>query len=437
MRTSISLALALLVTTAPASQRVTTVSFEAKEAGEAVAVLAIDCPGCDWGVEGREGVTLRLELDGEYSQHLVLTRKGKPAYRVMLGPVGIGPHRVNIDLDPALTAQGAGSFAVGRVDVQIITPDAPEYEKLAHAPFLYQRANTIGRFTDTPLLQWVETDTTPAGRRLRYSMIFSNEDGGTPTDRLMATWGRTTDIELIYDVAMDATGRILKEEIQAEGHEIQPFAGPKLGSHPMLWVTTDNNMVSDKGETAVRHALAPLPFALAERSREAVMDANAWTYQVMAAEMAREKKIVPDSKPGTGLIPDLRRYAFVEACGDLTEATAVAFDVGVERDGRVQWYSTDRDMPQFRIARSGCFQAAAPLPQGVSLSMSPQPHLRVRAYRKTNDREPPPSGPVGATIRRVNTVFMLGDDYRPGPAVMKWKGLLTVGPERPVEVPLH
>ena len=40
---------------------------------------------------------------------------------------------------------------------------------------------------------------------------FTNEDGGTPTDRLMAIWGRTTDIEYLYSVEVDAKGAILAE----------------------------------------------------------------------------------------------------------------------------------------------------------------------------------------------------------------------------------
>ena len=52
-------------------------------------------------------------------------------------------------------------------------------------------------------LMWYEMVPTPRGWQFRYSVIFSNEDGGTATDRLMATWGRTTDIEFVYGVEVD------------------------------------------------------------------------------------------------------------------------------------------------------------------------------------------------------------------------------------------
>jgi hypothetical protein len=427
----------LLAAEAPAvAQLVTSVSFETNAPGEAVGTIDATCPGCDWGVPGREAVTLKLALDGAYSQHLVLTRPGKPAYRVMLGPVAPGEHRLTMELDPALSARHAGSFGVGTVDVRVLTADAPEYEKIAFAPFIYERPNAIGRFSDTPLLMWIENDTTPAGKRFRYSVIFSNEDGGTPADRLMATWGRTTDIELVYDVAMDATGRVLKEEIQAPKHEMLPFEGPKLGSHPLLWVVTDNNMVSGKGETTIRHGPAPLPLGLADRSREAVMDANPWTYRVMSEELARERKIDPRANAGSGIVPDPRRYVYIEACGELSEAAAIAFDVGLERSGRVEWFATDRGVPQFRIARSGCFRAAAPLPEGVALVDSSPPRLRARVYRKAAERDTPaPAGPVSATLRRVNLVFMLTDEYRPGPSAVKWIGMMNLTAGTPVEIP--
>ncbi len=74
------------------------------------------------------------------------------------------------------------------------------YEAIAHAPFVYARPGTLKAKSDLPLLTWYETEPTARGLRLRYSVVFTNEDGGTPPDRLMATWGRTTDLEFVYSV---------------------------------------------------------------------------------------------------------------------------------------------------------------------------------------------------------------------------------------------
>ena len=72
----------------------------------------------------------------------------------------------------------------------------------------------------------VRTDRKPTSRgtRYRYSVIFTNEDGGTPADRLMATWGRTTDIEYLYSVEVDAQGNVIADEtIRVPSTKILPF----------------------------------------------------------------------------------------------------------------------------------------------------------------------------------------------------------------------
>src|SRR6476661_680412 len=104
--------------------------------------------------------------------------------------------------------------AVESIAVDQIEAAQPEHKAVALAPFVYARANTVGRFTDTPIFMWSEREATPRGARYRYSVIFTNEDGGTPADRLMATWGRTTDIEYIYSVEVDRAGGIVGEEYQ-------------------------------------------------------------------------------------------------------------------------------------------------------------------------------------------------------------------------------
>src|ERR1051326_220537 len=174
-------------------------------------------------------------------------------------------------------------------------------------------------FSDAPLVMYAEQNV--AGEsgshyQLQYTVIFTNEDGGTPTDRLMATWGRTTDIEFIYGLTDD-----MREEIQAAGHKWITFNGPKIGTHPMVWVATDNNMVADHGaDDLVRFAPAPQLVTLDRTSRESVMDQNPWMYAVTSAEMVREHRIDPMAAPGSGKIVDPRRYITLEACGRVKDA---------------------------------------------------------------------------------------------------------------------
>src|SRR5262249_30206977 len=148
---------------------------------------------------------------------------------------------------------------------------------------IHARANTIGKFTDIPLLMWCEK---LPDASLRYSVIFSNEDGGTSTRGLMARWGRVTDIEYVYQVWPDK-----RTLIQTRGHKDAEFRGKRDGLHPLLTVVTDNNMVSDEAPTPVRYQLTPILYDLKNCSRECVMDDFPYTYAISARELEREGKL--------------------------------------------------------------------------------------------------------------------------------------------------
>jgi hypothetical protein len=297
--------------------------------GEAVVDVRAGCVRCDWGEPGRESVALKVSLEGKYSQHLQLVR-GEPMadYWIALGHVAKGLHRLTIDRDPDLSAPGAGPATIDVPEVSFYLPgQSSDYTALSMAPIIYARPNTVGKFTDLPLLMWYRTSRRRADEQLRYSVIFSNEDGGTQTDRLMATWGRTTDVEFVYGVEIDEAGTILAEEFQGPGHEVPAFKGRHEGRHPLLWVSTDNNMVSEKGPTSIRYAPMAIKFDLTDQPREAVMDANPWTYTIASVEMRRAGKVADDPPPGINKIADPRRFVFVEACGRVGNA-ALSVSIG-------------------------------------------------------------------------------------------------------------
>ena len=395
--------------------------FEVATAGEAVAVVQAGCARCSWGEAGREAAALKLSIDGKYSQHLVLARGESVAdYRVTLGAVAPGRHTLTIERDTSLSAKSAGPASIAAVTITVVPRTSEEFTAQSMAPILHARPNTVGAFTDLPVIMWYEVAPTPRGRRFQYSVIFTNEDGGTKTDRLMATWGRTTDIEFVYGVEIDGTGRVLAEEFQGPGHEVPAFAGRHEAAHPILWVSTDNNMVSESGSSTVRYAPAPELVDLTNVSREVVMDRHPWSYIVAAQELAREGKIVQGAVAGSGKIPDLRRYVFVEGCTELDNA-AIAFSVRAIDNGTPRWFDSDRGLPEFRVARSGCFRGAVPLPPSAGKPDA----VRFRAYaRKAEKGVAPASGSVRLT--RVNQVFTLGDDLVPGPSVYSWVGSMVL-----------
>ena len=430
-------ALALAVLAAPAAEHYER-TFELAAAADVVATVRAGCAGCAWGEAGREAAALRLSVDGSYSQHLLLARGEAPAeYRVTLGTLAAGSHRLSIERDAALSAPRAGAATMSVDDIH---PISGRDEALAQsmAPILYARANTVGKFTDLPILMWYEVAPTARGRQFRYSVIFTNEDGGTATDRLMATWGRTTDIEYVYGVEIGAAGEILAEEFQGPGHEVPVFHGRHESRHPLLWVSTDNNMVSESGASTIRYAPAPERFDLANVSREAVMDRHPWSYALASEEMRREGKIA-DQAPGHNSIPDPRRFAYIEACGEVGEG-ALAFAVRVGD----AWIASDRGVAEYRIVRDGCFRAAIPLPAGTTAG-------EIRALRAIASARAPAKGqrpavpkgflkqvPRPVVLTRVNTVFLLDARYQPGRALLQWQGRQAIdagGP--PFDLPIR
>jgi hypothetical protein len=403
-------------------------TFTAVRPAEVIASITANCHQCAWHTEGREAAVLRLTLDDNYSQHLPLVSGSHAEYRVFLGPVPAGRHRLQIEQDSEQSARGLppGAAYVEAVQFEQVAATRPDHDALSLAPFIYARANTIGRFTDVPVFMWYETEPAAAGMRYRYSVIFTNEDGGTPADRLMATWGRTTDIEYIYSVVVERSGRIVSDDYQGPEHDILRFRGAREGRHPLLRVVTDNNMVSDAGVGPVRYAPAPIYFPLEERSRESVMDAYPWLYSVMTLELVREGKIAEDAPPGKGLIPDPRRYVYVEACGEAGIA-ALAFAVQVGDT----WHASDRGVPEYRFVRAGCFRGAVPLPAGIDLSSVRA--LRFQAFERPN---PPGAGQPTterptARLTHINKVFMLDASYRPGASRFRWRGDQTLVPGGP------
>ena len=405
--------------------------FRVERPSEVVATLTARCERCDWGQPGREAAALVLSVDGKYSQHLILSRGEGPAdYRVALGALAAGPHELRVHLDRAASAKQVGAVSLDPARLAFVPEDGSDHQLLAYAPILHARPDTLERFTDLPLLLWCEREAIPGGHRLRYSVVFSNEDGGTPIDRLMATWGRSTDIEYVYSVEMDDAGNLLREEFQGKDHKLLPFRGPHEGTHPREWVVTDNNMVGDQGETTRRYALAPEEFDLEDVSREEVMDAHPWAYRVSAQEARREGRVADDARPGRGRIPDPRRFATLEACGELQDA-ALSFALGAAGPGgETRWYESDGGEPRFRIARSGCFRGAVALPAGEERRLVA---LRVRAHtRLPREGEAPlPPGTGHARLTRINKLFLLGENDEPAENLFAWVGEADLAAEGP------
>jgi hypothetical protein len=377
-------------------------------AGEAFAEITASAPGASWDHVGAEGSIATVWLDGEYNQDLILTRGEEPEkFRVFLGPVSAGAHTLRVARNERWSAAHAG-LAVNDVRVTSRDPSAPDYRALTHAPIMYARADTLGRFTDAPLLTWYERFPQPDGSEMiQYSIIYTNEDGVTPTDALMARWGRTTDIEYVYRVTFDRTGNITNEIFQAPDHHDLHFHGRKLGQHPYFLDATLNNVFLDGGETAIQYRFVPVAADLSHHSREELMDENPWTYRVTAQEMQREGKLTGGSHPPT--IADQRNYLWIEL-GAENHGGALAVWVKLKNSAR--WYSSHRGRLDFAISRSGWFRTTVELPANTK-----REDIESVAVECVDLRDPRASSSAPApeaVLHPGGKAFLLDVNYRPG-----------------------
>jgi hypothetical protein len=370
----------------------------------------------------------------------------------MLGHLTKGKHSVSVALNPPRSAAGAQLAEVKLLRPLPLAPAHPSGDQkedqlaLAHSPVLYARANTIDHFTDVPLLMYYEIlrvspgglesglvrpsgaqvpslNGSRNGRRnatrsqrgpgatdltVRYTVIFTNEDGGTQTAALLARWGRGTDIEWAYEFRM-RDGKIIGETYQGVNHETKPFTGSRTGGqHPLLAVASDNNNFSDLACSTVRFAPLPIRADLDAATRESVMDRYPQTYRVMTEELQREHRVSP-FPIGINLIADPRDYLYIEATSEQTGA-ALGFDVKVT--GQPDVFPSDNGDARLRIDRSGNFRTAVRLPHGVTPAAVET--ITAHCYASLQ-----PAGERGCHHLRLLRVLTLDQNYVPQTLLMK------------------
>ncbi len=401
----------LLIATAVWTRADWRYSFRLASPAEVVADLKMASPGSDWGREGREAVMAGVKLDGRAQQNVMVYTGAAPhTYSIFLGALGAGEHWVEIARHPAYSAPNS-PLEVSGAAFREFRPGNPGYDIVAHAPVLYAREDTIGRFTDVPMLVYCERLRNNAEAVLRYTVVYSNEDGGTSTRALMARWGRTTDIDWAYAARFKPDGTFLGGSIQAKDHKEIECCGRNEGSHPVLTVATDNNMVSGEGESPVRYRLAPVLVDLAGHSREQVMDERPWMYRIMAEELDREKKLRPYGVVQGEKVSDPRDYLYIEA-QLANEETAVAFLA--RKKGEPLWRSSSLGRLDFAISRSGWVRTTIEMPPGTR----PANIAAVAAECLVVPDEQgnwPQSHPC--RVEAVTKMFFLGADYVPGPNI--------------------
>jgi hypothetical protein len=393
---ALALAISLLAAellAAPQSPQILAVSVVTKAGDHVVLRIASDDRA---PVDVAAASALIVNIDGREAQHvLLIPGSGPAAYETLLGPLDAGTHRIT--LTPSTLWPWSKDVTVRTANATVVRPaDASnDLAVISHAPTLGMRADTIGTASDLPLVMYAEDLRKDGKGWIRYTVILSNEDGGTPAPALMARWGRTTDIELVYEVDLDGD-RIVQERLQGPDHEMRAVRGPREGQHPYLLFATLNNMVMDRGRSVAAVRLVPQRVSLEGRTRESVMDDHPWTYRVMARELVAEKHIGTD-------LEDPREFLFVEA--KLTvENAAVSVQAGSEAIG---WKDSSRGRSDLMVSRNEWVRiATVAAPDALSLRWNCQ----ARAGDATR--------PARCAIEWTRA-FRLGRDYLPGPNLIQ------------------
>lgn len=412
--------------------------FHVSSAGEAALSFTAEVPGTGWDRTGREAAVLAVRLDGRRVADVVAFAGAERfTYETALGPVRAGRHRVSVTLDREKSPPG-----VRRAKVRRLRPSLSRDLVARHAPILYGRdlPEIAGRYenarTDVPLLAYHVTRSDAAGNTtIEYTVVWSNEDGGTNTPALMARWGRTTDIEWIYRVTLDSGGDVVSAVYQGPNHETRPFTGARDGDHPLLQTATSNNnllQVTDPGAVDnLRFFLDPSRTLPAARAREAAMDAEPWTYQVMAREVVREGRVEPTPSPDTPEVSDQRNYLFAEVDKDTRYASPPASGswVGTALEVSVggRWYSSHHGVPDWSIQRDDPAATTIELPPGSG----PEDVEAIKAVAVPVGT-PPADWRIELTS--LNRGFFLDDDYAPGASFLQWRGTAVLTPGQPEAV---
>jgi len=394
---------------------------------EVVAELEMRSPGSDFARRGREAAVARIQA-AEKAPHYVTLFGGPESrvYRVFLGELAAGEHRIRVERDERWSAPGSG-FELVQARLREYRPGDHGYLVLAHAPVIFAREDTLGRFSDVPLLAYCERLREDGRELLQYTIIFSNEDGGTSTRALMARWGRTSDIEYVYRVWPDARGRPARATIQTRNHKEVDFDGVREALHPLLYVITRNNMVAAEGPATLRYQLAPVVVDLSQASRERVMDEDPVLYRVTAQELEREGKLRPFGVVDGEKISDPRHYLYVEM--KLENHNSAVAVLARLRDEPV-WRSSHLGRSDYAVARDGWVRTTVELPPGTDAGRIAEIGFYCQVVpMKVNEKELWPDA-GHCRVPAVRRMFLLDQAWRPGPDL--WS--LPAG-AAPLEIP--
>ena len=359
----------------------------------------------NWAIQGSESALLTIFVDGntvEQNQDVVLFNGAQlSVYKLLLGRVDSGTHTMEFLFDGDKSSPGADMIHLEKCSIIPTTLMGEEYDVFRFTPILYGRdlaGSNESNHTDAPLLLYHEVfKEDDSSKLIEYTVIFSNEDGGTNSFNLMSRWGRTTDIEWLYRVKLDASGNILEDYYQGSGHVTTRFQGQRINDHPILKTVTFNNLFSDEGISDFKFFSSAELIKKADHSREILMDENPWTYKIMAEEMIRENKYEDPANPATITVSDARNYLYLEF--NTSEFNGARITFGVQLLNDENWYFTYHNFDFVAaVNKAGWRRSTIELPTGATIDDF------VKLQIKT-------SGDGDIVLEELSKMFMLSEEF--------------------------
>ena len=157
------------------------------------------------------------------------------------------------------------------------------------------------------------------------------------------------------------------------------------------------------------------------------MDVHPWTYQVMAREMLREKKIETPSDPMTLAVGDQRTYLYVAVDHDTVPESA-AFGAGLRVDvllnGDPVTYTSNHGTALATINRNGPAATTVELPAGTTLADVASIMVERQPVGLDNG--------ASLTVTGLVRAFFLNRGYLPGPSLARVHSAVILTAANPV-----
>ena len=361
--------------------------------GEGLLRLALEAPATSWGPGQPSSTVVDATLTdltthqvGDTQQFVLFWGASPFVYAGFAGPVRTSDrYSLTISVEPSASQGGPSrpgpglkpQIVVLASALEVVSPTNPQYLAYAYAPVMYGRSTSA--LHDVPLLTYADVSPAGAGASLvSYVVVWSHEDAGTGFLPFVewGSWGRMTDIENIISFTVARDGAVSGArylwggepptgfpDSQTALKEVdENFAGTWWGHHPVLRDATGNDDLSDRGTTPFKFQLAPVAAPPAGQARDAVMDSNPFTYEVMAQEAGRwyaDVSTVPSSpEPGQA-----EQYAIVDLDTSGKGVSSVAVDLRLS--GYSQWFLSDLGWG-YPLVGTGHVRTVVKLPVGWS-----------------------------------------------------------------------